>query len=287
MCGIAGIVSRGAKPVHLEELQSMCAAMLHRGPDEDGFYVVRGVGLGMRRLSIIDLKTGRQPISNEDGTLWAVLNGEIYNYRELRSDLAQRGHKFRTNSDTETLVHLYEESGPDCVLRLRGMFAFALWDERRRTLLLARDRLGIKPLYYTQAGGRLAFASELKVLLQLPEVQRELNWQSVGHLFTFLSTPSRESIVAGVHKLEPGHTLTLSGDGEPRLKRYWDVSFRPDHRRDERSFTEELRERLEESVDLHMVSDVPVGAFLSGGLDSSSVVADMARRSSHPIKTFS
>lgn len=288
MCGIAGIVSSNGQPVLSEELQAMCDAMVHRGPDDEGFYVGAGVGLGMRRLSIIDLETGRQPVRNEDGSIWVVMNGEIYNYRELRRDLEGRGHTFYTATDTETIVHLYEEYGKDCVDKLRGMFAFALWDVRSKTLLLARDRLGIKPLYYVEAGGRFAFASELKALLQLPEVGRRLNWHAVNHLFAFLSTPASESIVAGVRKLEPGHTLTLShGRGFSR-RRYWDVRFEPaGGNRGEQYFVDRLRELLEESVRLHLVSDVPVGAFLSGGVDSSSVVATMARLSGRPVKTFS
>jgi len=267
----------------------MCAAMVHRGPDDEGVYIGAGAtaGLAMRRLSIIDLASGRQPVRNESGSIWVVLNGEIYNFRELRRSLEQRGHTFYTGTDTEVIVHLYEEYGADCVSKLRGMFAFALWDARAKTLFLARDRLGIKPLYYVECGGRLAFASELKVLLQLPEVERALNWQAVNHLFTFGTTPASESIVAGVHKLEPGHTLTLVTGAGPVLRRYWDVRFEPDYGRSEHYFTNRLRELLEESVRLHLVSDVPLGAFLSGGIDSSSVVATMARLSGCPVKTFS
>lgn len=267
----------------------MCAAMVHRGPDDEGVYIGAGasVGLAMRRLSIIDLATGHQPVRNESGSIWLVLNGEIYNYMELRRSLEQRGHTFYTDTDTEVIVHLYEEYGEDCVNRLRGMFAFALWDTRTKTLFLARDRLGIKPLYYVQVGGRFAFASELKVLLQLPEVERSLNWQAVNHLFTFGTTPASESIVAGVHKLEAGHTLTLSPGSGPRLRQYWDVRFEPEYGRSEQYFIERLRELFEESVRLHLVSDVSVGAFLSGGIDSSSVVATMAQLAGRPVKTFS
>lgn len=203
MCGIAGVMNRTGKPVSLDELHRMCDAMVHRGPDDDGYYLSETVGLGMRRLSIIDLDTGRQPIHNEDFSVWVVFNGEIYNFKELRAELAARGHVFRTESDTEAIVHLYEEHGEDCVHRLRGMFAFALWDEHRRKLLVARDRLGIKPLFWAEAGGRMAFGSELKVLLQLPEIERRLNWNSVSHLFSSLSTPLDESIIKGVHKLPP------------------------------------------------------------------------------------
>ncbi len=287
MCGIAGIVRAGGRPVSPDELRAMCAAIVHRGPDDEGFYVDADAGLGMRRLSIIDLETGRQPVRNEDGSVWVVLNGEIYNYRELRRDLENRGHAFYTGTDTETIVHLYEEYGTDCVDKLRGMFAFALWDARRKTLFLARDRLGIKPLYYVEVDGRFAFASELKALLRLPEVERRLNWRAVNHLMASLSTPGSESIVAGVRKLEPGHTLTLSPGGGPRRRRYWDVRFEPEHGRSEKYFTERLRELLDESVRLHLVSDVPLGAFLSGGIDSSSVVAAMARLNGRPVKTFS
>jgi len=287
MCGIAGIVSLNGRPVALDEVRSMCAAMFHRGPDDDGFYLSVSAALGMRRLSIIDLKTGRQPVRNEDGSIWVVLNGEVYNFKELRRELEQRGHAFYTATDTEVIVHLYEQYGVRCVEKIRGMFAFALWDERHRQLLLARDRLGIKPFYYAEVGGRLVFASELKAILQLPEIQRTLNWNSIDHLFTFLTTPRSESIIDGVHKLLPGHILVASPGQRPRVERYWEVNFEPDYTHDEDYFVERLRELLEESVRLHLVSDVPLGAFLSGGIDSSSVVATMARLISRPVKTFS
>jgi asparagine synthase (glutamine-hydrolysing) len=287
MCGIAGILSGDGRPVTLPEVRSMCAALVHRGPDDEGIYLGDGVGLGMRRLSIIDLETGRQPVRNEDGSIWAILNGEIYNYLELRADLERRGHRFSTSSDTETIVHLYEEHGPDCVADLRGMFAFAVWDERRRILLLARDRLGIKPLHYAEVGGRLVFASELKAILMLPEVERRLDWPAVGHLFTSLSTPVDRTIIGGVRKLEPGHRLIASPGGPPRLERYWDLRFEPDRRLTEEDCAVRLRELLEESVRLHLASDVPLGAFLSGGVDSSAVVATMARLQDRPVKTFS
>ena len=287
MCGIAGIASFGEKPVLLEEIQRMCEALYHRGPDEDGFYLSPDVGLGMRRLSIIDLKTGRQPVSNEDGSVWTVFNGEIYNFQELRKDLERRGHSFSTGTDTEVIVHSYEEYGPRCVEKFRGMFAFAIWDERRRKLIIARDRLGIKPLYYTTVNGRLIFASELKAILQLPEVERSLDWQSVSHLFSFLTTPKDAGIIAGVKKLEAGHILTCSAGRLPVAERYWDVEFHPNHRMSEGDFIEELRCLLEESVRLHLMADVPLGAFLSGGIDSSAVVATMARLCSKPVKTFS
>jgi asparagine synthase (glutamine-hydrolysing) len=287
MCGIAGIVNFDGRPVAPDELSAMCDALAHRGPDEDGFYFGAGVGLGMRRLSIIDLHTGRQPIPNEDGSVWVVFNGEIYNFRELRDELRQRGHVFSTNTDTEIIAHLYEEHGPRCVQKLRGMFAFALWDVERSQLLLARDRLGIKPLYFADLGGRLVFGSELKALLVLGEIQPALDSAALSHLFAFLATPRDSSLIKGVRKLEPAQVLVATADRGLRLERYWEVRFQPDYGRSEAYFIGRLRELLEESVRLHLVSDVPLGAFLSGGIDSSSVVALMSRLTPGPIKTFS
>jgi asparagine synthase (glutamine-hydrolysing) len=287
VCGIAGIVAQRDQPVFAEELHAMCAALVSRGPDDEGSFVGDGAGLAMRRLSIIDLETGHQPVSNEDASIWVVLNGEIYNYRQLRSELEQRGHQFATATDTEVIVHLYEERGDDCVQALRGMFAFAIWDERRQRLLLARDRIGIKPLYYGTVAGRFLFASELKAILQLPEVDRRLNWQAVAHLLAYATTPSNESIVEGIRKLEPGHRLWLESGKEPVVERYWELRFVPNTQRSEEDTIEELRDKLRESVRYHLVSDVPVGAFLSGGIDSSSVVASMATMATGRIKTFS
>jgi asparagine synthase (glutamine-hydrolysing) len=287
VCGIAGIIRRDGAPIAEQEIRDMCGAIVHRGPDEEGVYLGDGVALGMRRLSIIDLEGGQQPISNEDGTIWIVFNGEIYNYRELRRDLERAGHRFRTDSDTETIVHLYEEMGARCVERLRGMFGFAIWNERRQELLLARDRLGIKPLYYTERGGELLFASELKPILRLPHVARSVDWAAAHHLFTFLSTPSTRSIVDGIAKLPPAH-VAIAAPGRPlEVRRYWDVEFQPNERATEGELVEQLRALLAESVTLHQVSDVPVGAFLSGGLDSSAVVALMATPAAGRLKTFS
>src|ERR1700737_2690272 len=207
MCGIAGIISLDGRPVAREDIQAMCASIAHRGPDDEGFFVGPGAALGMRRLSIIDLDSGHQPLSNEDRSVWVVFNGEIYNFQLLRKRLEERGHRFATNTDTEVIVHLYEDYGPGLVNHLRGMFAFAVWDLRRKQLLLGRDRLGIKPLYYIESGGRLVFASELKAILQLPEIDRELDWSAVNHLFTTLTTPSSRSVIRGTHKLEPAHVL--------------------------------------------------------------------------------
>jgi asparagine synthase (glutamine-hydrolysing) len=265
----------------------MCDAIAHRGPDDAGYYLDSHAGLGMRRLSIIDVSMGHQPISNEDGSVWVVFNGEIYNFRELRRDLESRGHKFATNTDTEVIVHLYEDRGVQCVDHLRGMFAFALWDIHRQEVLLARDRLGIKPLYYTYTQQRLTFASEVKSILELPEIGRDLNWGSVSHLFTFLTTPSAESIIDGIHKLEPGHFLTFSSQRAPAASRYWQLKFEPDSAKPAQWFVERTAELIAESVRLHMVSDVPVGAFLSGGIDSSAVVSAACRETTGRLRTFS
>jgi asparagine synthase (glutamine-hydrolysing) len=287
MCGIAGIFGIHGQPVRLNELERMCNALIARGPDDAGYYVGGDIGLSMRRLSIIDVAGGHQPVANEDGTIKVVLNGEIYNYRELRQEMIDKGHTFRTTSDTEVIVHLYEEYGTACVDRLRGMFAFAVWDEGQRQLMVARDRMGIKPLFYGVFGDRLLFASELKALLALDDVPRDLNWNSVGSLFAFLSTPRTESIVQGVHKLEPGHMLTCRPGEQPLVSKYWDVHFEADYTTTEAQFVNRLRVLLEESVRLCMISEVPLGAFLSGGIDSSAVVATMARLSPQPVKTFS
>jgi asparagine synthase (glutamine-hydrolysing) len=286
MCGIAGLFRWNDKPVVEEDIRNMCQMMVHRGPDEEGVFLGPGIALGMRRLSIIDLAGGQQPICNEDRSVWIVFNGEIYNYRELRVDLERRGHRFRTDSDTETIVHLYEEFGARAVDRLRGMFAFAIWDARKRELLVARDRLGIKPLYYAEVDGGFVFASELKPILQLPEIERQLNWGAVNHLFTFLATSPTQSIVDGVRKLEPGRIATVR-NGAVHIERYWDADFSPNENATEDELVEELRSLLAESVKLHQISDVPLGAFLSGGIDSSAVVATMARMNSSRVKTFS
>jgi len=237
-------------------------------------------------LSIIDLEGGRQPMCNEDQTVSVVFNGEIYNFADLRRDLEKQGHVFVTRCDTEVIVHSYEQYGEACVDRMRGMFVFAIWDERTHKLMIARDRLGKKPLYYAIAGEQLIFGSELKAILQIPEVERRLSWTSIHHYLSTLYTPLKESIVAGIHKLPPGQILTATPSGV-QLKTYWDLHFEPDYSKPEEYFCEELRAHLEEAVKLRMMSDVPLGAFLSGGIDSSSVVAMMARLSSRPVKTFS
>jgi asparagine synthase (glutamine-hydrolysing) len=272
----------------------MLGVIEHRGPDDEGHYVGPGIAMGMRRLSIIDLATGRQPISNEDGSVWIVFNGEIYNHRELRELLLARGHKLRTNSDTETIVHLYEDEGERCVERLRGMFAFAIWDLRERRLFLARDRVGKKPLHYALAGRTLVFGSEIKSLLQHPGVKCEVNLRAISDFLAFGYVPDPATAFDGVHKLQPGHTLTFK-DGLISERRYWDFDYsgdlgegegrKPESR--EEDYIERLRELIAESVRLRLESEVPLGAFLSGGIDSSVVVAMMARQMGRPVKTFS
>ena len=286
MCGIAGIFGLRGEPASAGQVKSMCDALIARGPDDEGYYVRGPIGLGMRRLSIVDLVNGQQPIGNEDGTLQVVLNGEIYNFRELRRMLEGKGHRFNTASDTEVIVHLYEEFGDDCVHHLRGMFAFALWDDRQGRLLIARDRLGIKPLFYGVFDDKLVFASELKALLQLPWVPRDLDWGAVAHLFAFLTSPKDRSILTGIHKLQPGHRLVVKAGRPPEVSRYWAARFESDETMGEAEFVEGLKAQLAESVRLRMACDVPFGAFLSGGIDSSAVVATMARLGSEPVKTF-
>jgi asparagine synthase (glutamine-hydrolysing) len=262
--------------------------IVHRGPDDDGFYVSGNVGLAMRRLSIIDLQAGHQPLSNEDGTVWVVYNGEIYNHQELRPLLEERGHRYRTRTDTETIVHLYEEYGRDCVRHLRGMFAFALWDTRRRRLFAARDRLGIKPFYYHHSTDAFLFASEIKAILAYPGVEAEFNRAVLPEYLAFGYLAGSDSFFTGVKKLLPGHTLELEPSGELRIQRYWDLPTPPESEKKTKSFyINTYREMLEGAVSSHLMSDVPVGVFLSGGVDSSVVAALMTKIRREPIQTFS
>ncbi|MFB3814499.1 MAG: asparagine synthase (glutamine-hydrolyzing) [Terriglobales bacterium] len=289
MCGICGIFEFSKRsPVEREVVDSMLRVLHHRGPDDEGAHFDGDAAIAMRRLSIIDVVAGRQPISTEDGQVVVVLNGEIYNYRDLTALLQQRGHKFKTSSDTECIAHLYEEYGDDCVQHLRGMFAFAVWDRTHRRLLVARDRLGIKTLYYTSAGGRLLFASEIKAILQHPEVIPRLRAEALDQFLTLKYVPAPATMFEGIQALPPGYLLTCDHDGV-RLKRYWELSFHPGrhNRTTEPQAIEELEALLRESVRLHLTSDVPFGAFLSGGLDSSTVVALMAQTLNAPVKTFS
>ncbi|HKW94457.1 MAG TPA: asparagine synthase (glutamine-hydrolyzing) [Methylomirabilota bacterium] len=291
MCGIYGAFSTdAARPVQLEVLDRMTQVLAHRGPDGEGRHVAGSFGMGMCRLSIIDLASGTQPMSNEDGTLWVVFNGEIYNYRELTADLVARGHRFDTASDTEAVVHLYEEYGERCVERLRGMFAFAIWDGPRRELFLARDRLGIKPLYYAATSEGFLFGSELKALVQSPWLTPRLHRRGLTAYLQYGYVPDPLTILEGVAKVPPGHTLRVRSGLPATPRRYWQPT---DHFKvgrwpaSEAAGAAELWERLGDAVRSHMVSDVPVGAFLSGGVDSSAVVSIMAQASSGPIKTFS
>ncbi|TMI22963.1 asparagine synthase (glutamine-hydrolyzing) [Candidatus Bathyarchaeota archaeon] len=285
MCGIVGIVESSGRPVNHSWLEAMNGAIRHRGPDDDGFYVNGAVGLGMRRLSIIDVEGGHQPIHNEDKTVWVVFNGEIYNFREIRESLEKRGHQFQTDSDTETLVHLYEEFGAEGISRLRGMFAYALWDENRERLILARDRIGIKPLYYSFAGGRLLFGSELKSFLAVPAFTPEINPSAIEAYLTYLYIPGPQTVFRGVTELPPAHYLVYEA-GKLSLRRYWTIDYRGDHTFSTKEWEDRFLGLFRESVKSHLVSDVPLGAFLSGGIDSSAIVGIMAQESSKPIETF-
>lgn len=289
MCGIAGILEFG-KDLHVDSgvLRRMCDVMAYRGPDDDGFFTQGNIGLGMRRLSIVDLATGHQPISNEDGSIWIVFNGEIYNHRALREHLITRGHRYRTQSDTETIVHLYEEYGKDCAQHLRGMFAFAIWDAKRKSLLIVRDRLGIKPLYYRLTANNLLFGSEIKVLMAYPGLSAEFNRAALPEFLAFGYLSGEETFYDGVRKLMPGHRLEIDGQGDLRVEQYWDLPLTSDDvPRDELYYVETYRELLEKAVSSHLMSDVPLGVFLSGGLDSSAVAALMTRIRREPIETFS
>src|SRR5437762_4515067 len=288
MCGIAGIV--GNEHTYVADaaaVHHMCQTIVHRGPDDEGIYVRGRIGLGMRRLSIIDLSTGRQPIHNEDGTIWVVLNGEIYNFPELRRRLEAIGHRFYTNTDTEVIVHLYEEHGTDCVQELRGMFALALWDERAECLLLARDRFGKKPLYYALSNDKFLFGSEIKALLAVAPELAEVNPAGLLNFFYFGYIPDPLTAFSSIQKLPPGHLLEFAR-GQIQVRQYWDLPACGVHEpRSEDECLQELEHRLAEAVRIRLVSDVPLGALLSGGVDSSTVVALMARTSSRPVKTFS
>jgi asparagine synthase (glutamine-hydrolysing) len=288
MCGIAGVLfSDSSRVPDRHMLKKMGDAIAHRGPDGEGFLVEPGVGLVHRRLAIIDLAGGDQPIGNEDGSIQVVFNGEIYNYKGLRSDLEARGHRFRTHSDTEVLVHLYEEQRENLVDRLRGMFAFALWDRNARRLLLARDRLGIKPLYFFRDAGRLVFGSEVKAILAYPDLSWSIDEAGLENYLALGMASGGRSIFRNVQQLRPGHTLVVGPDRlDAPPRRYWRLEFRPDESKSPESWAEEIHAKLFETVRLHLIADVPVGSFLSGGLDSSAVVAAAARATSDPLQTF-
>ena len=287
MCGITGIVySDPCRNVEAGLLERMCSVIRHRGPDDSGTWAQGGVGIGMTRLSIIDLASGHQPIHNEDETVWIVFNGEIYNYQELRIHLEKRGHKFYTSSDTETIVHLYEEYGEDCVNHLRGMFAFAIWDSKKEVLFMARDRLGIKPLHYYLDGNRLIFGSEIKSILQCNDVPREMYPPALIKYLPFGYVPDPETMFKEIYKLPPGHLL-IYRRGKVHIRRYWDIQYEVENVQPEEFYIERLLEILDEAVRIRLISEVPLGAFLSGGIDSSVIVALMARHMGDPVKTFS
>src|SRR5579863_5007039 len=292
MCGISGLANCGDREV----LSRMTRVQAHRGPDDSGLWDRRFpdgayIGLGSRRLAILDLSAdGHMPMCNEDGTVWITYNGEIYNFAELRRELQSKGHQFSSNTDTEVIIHLYEQEGADCVHRLKGMFAFAICDLRsgQPELLLARDHFGVKPLYYAQLGSKLAFASELKALLHLPEIKAEFDLESLHQYLTFLWVPDPKTMFRGIYKLPAGHCATFR-DGKLKVRQYWDLNFpRADaqYPGSEADLADEVRERFRLSVESQMVSDVPIGAFLSAGLDSSSIVAMMCRATKQPVRTY-
>ena len=285
MCGIFAIHDPRRRPIDEQLLRRQCRSLTHRGPDDEGYHLDDGVAIAMRRLSIVDLAGGHQPITNEDRSVWIVFNGEIYNQKELRRELQDRGHVFSTKTDTEVIVHLYEELGERCVERLNGMFCFAMWDRQRRTLLVARDRLGIKPLYYTEVDGRLLLASEIKALLQDPAVPRAVNTQGLLHYLHYLFVPGPETMFEGIHKLPPGHLMVCTDQGV-ETRQYWDVTFGERDDLDEEQAVDALEAHLDRSVRLRLMSDVPLGVYLSGGIDSSVIVALMARAMDQPVKTF-
>ena len=290
MCGIVGIFDRtGERPIDRDLLNRMNETQFHRGPDEGGLYTEPGLGFGHRRLSIIDLSAGQQPMQSADGNVVLVYNGEVYNFHDLRKELEGLGHVFKTTCDTEVVLAAWQAWGEACVQRLRGMFAFAIWDKRRQSLFLARDRLGIKPLYYAPVSdGQVLFGSELKALKCHPQCPQQIDRTAVEDYFAFRYVPEPKTIYEGVYKLEPGYTLTLiRGQTDCQPRRYWDVQFNVQASGAQQDIAHELIERLREAVGIHMVSDVPLGAFLSGGVDSSAVVATMAGLSSRPVNTCS
>lgn len=287
MCGIAGIV-RFDRPVSKNEIESMTASLAHRGPDGEGIWVGRNAALGHRRLSIIDLETGRQPMCNEDETVWITYNGEIYNYRQLREQLSARGRKFRTHSDTEVIIHAYEEWGDDCVTHFRGMFAFGIVDTKKQRVFLARDHMGIKPLVYYEGRNCFAFSSEIQALRKVEGAVLEMDLQAVDQYLTLQYIPAPRSIYHQVKKLPPAHRMSISLDGrQSEPEPYWSVGFRPNRSKNESDWLEELDAVLHDSVKSHLVADVPFGAFLSGGVDSGAIVAYMAQILGAPVKTFS
>ena len=286
MCGICGIYNaQSGEPVSGQLLERMTGSISHRGPDDSGAYLDGPLGLGFARLSIIDLSGGHQPMTNETGDIWLVFNGEIWNYKELRKELIEKGHQFRTNSDTETIIHAYEEYGVDCVVRLHGMFGFAIWDASRRRLLLARDRAGKKPLYYTRANGNFIFGSEIKALLHHPDVKRQADPQALADFLSVRYVPGPATLFANIYKVLPGHWLLYENDNI-REECYWDYSFGQTERRPIEVYIQDIRQHVRRAIEERMIADVPVGAFLSGGVDSSIVTGTMSQLTNHPVQTF-
>jgi asparagine synthase (glutamine-hydrolysing) len=287
MCGICGKLEFDPEAkIAPNLLKKMADAIVHRGPDDEGFYVNGQIGLGFRRLSIIDLSGGHQPLSNEDGSIWIVFNGEIYNYRELRAELVSKGHIFRTKSDTEVIVHLFEEYGRDCVQKLRGMFSFAIWDSVHKSLFLARDRVGIKPLYYYLDEHFLSFGSEIKAMLADPEVRREIDAPIIDRFLAYYYVPGSQTLLRNVFKLDPGHWLEVH-DGKIQIQCYWDLDFKQvNHRESAEDLEQQTLSLLDESVQMHMISDVPVGFLLSGGVDSTAMLSLASKKTDKPISSF-
>jgi asparagine synthase (glutamine-hydrolysing) len=286
MCGICGVFNaQSSEPVSQQLIERMTGSISHRGPDDSGAYLDGPVGLGFARLSIIDLSGGHQPMSNETGDVWLVFNGEIWNYKELRKELLEKGHQFRTNSDTETIIHAYEEYGVDCVSRLHGMFGFAIWDAPRRRLLLARDRAGKKPLYYTRVNGSVIFASEIKALLFHPDVKRQADPQALADFLSVRYVPGPATLFANIYKVLPGHWLLCEND-TVREECYWDYTFSRTEQRPIEEYIQGIRQHVHRAVEERMIADVPVGALLSGGVDSSIVTGTMSQLTNQPVQTF-
>jgi asparagine synthase (glutamine-hydrolysing) len=286
MCGICGVYNAGSQePVSPQLIEHMTQLIAHRGPDDSGAYLDGPLGLGFARLSIIDLSGGHQPMSNETGDIWISFNGEIWNYKELRQELIAKGHQFRTNSDTETIVHAYEEYGVDCVARLHGMFGFAIWDGPRKRLLLARDKAGKKPLYYTRVDGNIIFASEIKAILGHPQVKREADTQALADFLSVRYVPAPATLFANIYKVLPGHWL-LYEDGKIHEECYWDYTFGPTEERPIKEYIRGIKEHVHRAVEERMMADVPVGSMLSGGVDSSIISGIMSTLTDHKVKTF-
>lgn len=287
MCGIAGILNFDGTPVQSEILKRMTDSISHRGPDDSGLYISDCLGLGHRRLSIIDLSSaGKQPMPNEDKKIWITFNGEIYNFKDIRAELKKRGHRFISDTDTEIVIHAYEEWGVDCLKKFNGMFAFALWDEKKRKLWLVRDRLGVKPLFYYKLSNLIIFGSEIKAVLCDPRVERQIDYEALSYYLALNYTPGPHTLFKGIRQLLPGHFLMIDCEGNSEDVEYWDLVYHERYRKNEKKCIEEFSYLLEDSIRLRLVSDVPFGAFLSGGLDSSSVAYYMSRNLANPLKTF-